>query len=283
MYVVKIQTKVKLRAEDEATFRCGIERLMNMKENGHVAKVHGCFEDSHYFYTLQEECEGGSLLDFFELLEDKSVDDETRENEVRKVMKEVLTALDHLHKQGLFHKDVKLDNLVFKNKATLTPRLPFQKQAGLRRRPTSLKLIDFDSIQEHNAARSNKLVLGTDGYIAPEAYLGNACPKGDIFSAGVVMFSLLSGVEPFNLDMFDDGPGENFAGSRKMALICRRLVHTKVKFGKRWKNMDSAKQFCQALMHYDVDKRMTAEEALKHPWMETLTQGEAKEEKYFRF
>ena len=39
----------------------------------------------------------------------------------------------------------------------------------------------------------SKDVLGTDGYIAPEAYLGDVCPKSDIFSAGVIMFLLVAG------------------------------------------------------------------------------------------
>merc|ERR1719181_605201 len=123
---------------------------MNMEENDHVVKVHGCLEDEHFFYTVQEACEGGSLADFLKLLRDKeNVDTETRENEVRQVMHEVLIALDHLHKQGLIHKDVKPENLVFKKKPILTPRVPLQKQSGLSIRPTQLKLIDFDSTQKH--------------------------------------------------------------------------------------------------------------------------------------
>ena len=47
-------------------------------------------------------------------------------------------------------------------------------------------------------------VVGTDGYIAPEAYLGYVCPKNDIFSAGVVMFTLIAARFPFDDAIFDD-------------------------------------------------------------------------------
>jgi serine/threonine protein kinase len=281
MYVMKIQAKDYLRADSEKLFRRGLVRLMNMGESKHVVKLHNCFEDSHFFYTLQEPCEGGTLMDFLKLLREKTVDPQTREKEVREVMHEVLLALDHFHKQGLVHKDVKLENLMFKQRATLHPPVPLQKQTGLSIRPTLLKLIDFDSVQEHKAARS-RLVLGTDGYIAPEAYLGDACPKSDVFSAGVIMYELMTGGSPFDSDIFDDAPGENYVGSRKMAMIRTRVLKSKVHFGSSWKNMDTAKSFCKALLDFDESKRMTAEEALKHPWMATLTRGEVKETRRLR-
>jgi serine/threonine protein kinase len=281
MYVMKIQAKDYLRADSEKLFRRGLVRLMNMGESKHVVKLHNCFEDSHFFYTLQEPCEGGTLMDFLKLLREKTVDPQTREKEVREVMHEVLLALDHFHKQGLVHKDVKLENVMFKQRATLHPPVPLQKQTGLSIRPTLLKLIDFDSVQEHKAARS-RLVLGTDGYIAPEAYLGDACPKSDVFSAGVIMYELMTGGSPFDSDIFDDAPGENYVGSRKMAMIRTRVLKSKVHFGSSWKNMDTAKSFCKALLDFDESKRMTAEEALKHPWMATLTRGEVKETRRLR-
>jgi serine/threonine protein kinase len=297
-YAVKIQAKKNLRAESEALFRRGIEGLMNMPESKHVVQIHGCFEDSHYFYTFQELCQGGSLAHFLELLCDGNLDNKTREDEVRQVMHELLLSLDHLHKQGLVHKDVKVENLVFKKKGSLYPRLPGSPGGrsspskaspkvsqtaspnGLSKRPTELKLIDFDSMEEYKRPRS-KIVLGTDGYIAPEAYLGYACPKSDIFSAGVIMFVLMSGRLPYDDALFDDGPGENYVGCSAMNTIQSRLQISKVRFGKAWEEVDDAKGFCKALMRLDVEKRLTAEEALKHPWMTKLTQTEVKKKKSY--
>merc|ERR1719506_1117762 len=163
-YVLKIQAKKKLRAEGEALFRRGLEGLMNMPESEHVVRIHGCFEDSHYFYTLQEICDGGSLAHFLDFLWAEKLDDEARENEVRQVMHELLVSLDDLHKQGLVHKDVKMENLLFKKRGFLHPRVPVstpneqRSPKGLSRRPTGLKLIDFDSIEEYKRTRS-KIVL----------------------------------------------------------------------------------------------------------------------------
>merc|ERR1719174_3119090 len=121
-YVMKIQQKRRIRGANEALFRRMTERMMNMPENENVVRVMGCFEDSQYFYTLLEACDGGDLFDFFRMLMADDMEVEKLEHEVRTVMGELLLSLDHLHKQGLVHKDVKLENLVFRKKGSLEPR-----------------------------------------------------------------------------------------------------------------------------------------------------------------
>jgi calcium-dependent protein kinase len=278
-YVMKIQYKKRLRAETEDLFRRGLEGLMNMPDNSHIVQIHSCLEDSHYFYTIMEPCDGGDLSDFFDVLRAPDVDDQTREDEVRQIMYELLTSLDHIHKQGLLHKDIKLENFVFKNKASLRPRVPTlpgerqapgssssQNAAGVSKRPSQLKLIDFDSTEQYKRMKS-KIVLGTDGYIAPEGYLGYISPKSDIFSAGVIMYLLMSNRFPYDDELFDDAPGENYVGSPTMQGVYDNLRKTKVHFGTPWKEREQAKSFCKALLEFNVSRRLTAEEALKHPYM----------------
>merc|ERR1719238_1467422 len=98
--------------------------MMNMPDNEHVVRVVNCYEDSQYFYTLLEACDGGDLFDFFRMLMADDMEVETLEREVRTVMGELLLSLDHLHKQGLVHKDVKLENVVFKQKGLAETRRP---------------------------------------------------------------------------------------------------------------------------------------------------------------
>merc|ERR1719174_1534882 len=67
--------------------------------------------------------------------------------------------------------------------------------------------------------------------------------------------------------IFDDEPNENYVGCPKMQEIHDKLKAFKVRFGKSWKHLDLAKDFCQTLLTFDVNARPTAEEALKHPFM----------------
>jgi calcium-dependent protein kinase len=145
--------------------------------------------------------------------------------------------------------------------------------------PRVLKLIDFDYITEWKEKKKSKDVLGTDGYISPEAYLGHVCPRGDIFSAGVVMYVLVTGRFPHDDEIFDDCANQNYVGHPKMQEIHDKLRKAEVSFGKSWRHMQEAKDFCKALLEFSVDKRPNAEEALKHPWMSTFLCVKLKEGK----
>jgi calcium-dependent protein kinase len=286
-YVMKIQMKKCIKGDrycrdmKEAMFRYTTERMMNMPNHEHIVRIIDCFEDHRYFYTVLEACDGGDLLDFLPVLKGSDMDAETFEGEVRQVMGELFIALAHLHKEGLMHKDLKMENLVFKEKGGFEPRrvgsptlIPEDEdeRAGKKKRsprsPRELKLIDFDVTAEWRPDMPKPVaVVGTDGYIAPEAYLGDACMKSDVFSAGVIMFVLVEGRFPFDDAIFDDGPGENRVGSPKMKEIHTKLGRAKVDFGEPWQRLDLAKDLCEALLKFDASERPTAKEALKHPWM----------------
>jgi serine/threonine protein kinase len=153
----------------------------------------------------------------------------------------------------------------------------------------AIKLIDFDFLEEYQLTcpqsekdsfacegtlRTTQRIVGTDGYIAPEAYLGSACPKSDVFSAGVAMFALMTGRYPHNASIFDDVPEDNFVGSPKMSEIHGKLRNYKVSFGREWDPFPEAKSLCERMLEPDVDKRLDAMQALRHPWfLGSMTQG----------
>lgn len=99
----------------------------------------------------------------------------------RTVFKQILSAVECLHSKGLAHLDLKLENILVDPKE-------------------GVKLIDFDaceSVQTDNKSASNK---GSLGYRAPEFCKGNfeSYLPGDIYSLGVVLFTLVFGVPPYN-------------------------------------------------------------------------------------
>merc|ERR1719473_1371050 len=275
-YVVKVQLKQKIRGRNEALFRRMTERMMNLPDSPNVIKVFACYEDERYFYTLLESLQGGDLFDFFRVLTSDTLEPDVVEKEVRKIIGSLLDSLQHLHNQGLIHKDVKLENIVFKEKAAGTPksaRTPkrrFSGGSGMAAEPvspTGMRLIDFDFLEEWEpTSPKSKAVLGTDGYIAPEAYLGSACPKSDVFSTGVVLYLLIAGRFPFDDAIFDDGPNENYVGSPKMSEIHGKLEKYKVRFGRSFDPFPEARDLCRQMLECDVNRRPDAVEALKHPW-----------------
>jgi serine/threonine protein kinase len=274
-YVVKVQLKAKIRGRNEALFRRMTERMMNLPESPNVIKVFACYEDEKYFYTLLESLQGGDLFDFFRVLTSDTLEPEVVEKEVKKIIGSLLESLDHLHQQGLIHKDVKLENIVFKEKGSSTPKSGKTPKRRLSREstptepvsPSGMRLIDFDFLEEWEpTSPKSKAVLGTDGYIAPEAYLGSACPKSDVFSTGVVMYLLIAGRFPFDDAIFDDGPNENYVGSPKMSEIHGKLEKYKVRFGRSFDPYPEARDLCRQMLEFDVSNRPDAVDALRHPW-----------------
>jgi serine/threonine protein kinase len=297
-YVVKEQAKLQIRGKRGDVFRQMTERMMNLPESRYVTKVLACYEDDCYYYTILENLEGDDLYAFFRTLHPKQkssthhlfppLDPEEREPEVRKIMFQMLKSLQHLHSQGLIHKDVKLENFVFKEKPkSAVPATfdffsifrVFNDCTGPTKRvtiPSEMKLIDFDFIEEWNAidqkVASNqglerqRTVLGTDGYIAPEVYLGSPCPKSDVFGVGVILYIMMSGRMPFSSSIFDDEEDENYVGSPKMGEIHGKLEKYQVWFGRVWDQCPEARDLCAAMLEVDAAKRPDTYQALRHPW-----------------
>lgn len=171
----------------------------------------------------------------------------------------MLIGLSVLHRAGAIHKDLKIENVIV-DTAAVDEASPAAR----------VKVIDFDTVEPHSPASPKpKHVLGTDGYIAPEAYLGDYSPASDIFSTGVIMYKMMTGRFPFRKEIFDDGPGENWVGSPAMARVHNKLKTCEVDFSRPPFNTDrSAASLCAWLMQYNPKDRPTADQALTHHWFE---------------
>lgn len=284
-YAVKVQAKRRIRGANEALFRRMTERMMNMPADANVVCVHACYEDDQYFYTMMDSCKGGDLFDFFRMLVSDDLTPDELNKELQIVMKEMMKSLNHLHKQGLVHKDVKLENLVFQEKGGMNiGKSSPKKDDGSPKSPKMLKLIDFDFTEEWEpGSPRSKAVVGTDGYIAPEAYHGDVNPKSDIYSAGVVLFLLVVGRFPYPDEIFDDQPGENYVGNAKMKEIYIKMEKywnangcpsknrdPKMFASRAWTKLREAREFAIRCMEFDFQKRYDADQALADPWLKNV-------------
>ncbi|KAJ1876362.1 Calmodulin-dependent protein kinase cmk2, partial [Kickxella alabastrina] len=201
-----------------------------------IVKLLDWFESAENYYLVFQLCTGGEL---FEKLGDYG---HFSENDARKLIQCTMESIAYLHKHNIVHRDIKPENLIFLDKSENAP----------------LMLADFGIAR---IMRSSDEVLntmcGSLGYAAPEILLRKGHGKAvDMWSIGVVAFSVLCGYSPF----------WNYEDPRKMMMA---MQSDNIKFLERfwWDISDHAKDFIRQCLRANPQSRMTAEQALNHPWL----------------
>ncbi|KAL7467088.1 hypothetical protein ACHAXS_007356 [Conticribra weissflogii] len=215
--------------------------LANLK-HPHIIPFVEVLEDDENFHIITEMCDGGDLFDRTSSKASNGVEGCFAEWQAARILYEILHAVRYLHHRNILHRDIKPENILFQTRDENSP----------------IKLIDFGLAKKHFPHKGEPPltnVSGTPYYIAPEVLrkrYGKAC---DVWSVGVIAHILLCGQPPFNGTSNKD--------------ICRSVIIDPVRFSsKAWKDISvSAKDFVARLLQKDPKKRLTAEQALMHPWI----------------
>ena len=123
----------------------------------------------------------------------------------------------------------------------------------------AIKLIDFGLSHDISLSQpKSSHVLGTAGYMAPEVINGKYDQKCDMWSIGVIMFTMLCGRPPF-------GVGED--GDDKETL--QQVLTGSFEMNEdEWEDVsDEAKELVTKMLAYFPDDRISANDAIKHPWI----------------
>jgi hypothetical protein len=188
-------------------------------------------------YIVTELLKGGELLEA--LLERGAYS----ERDARTIFRPILEGIAYLHAKRITHRDLKLENLLLADKGDLS---------SVRIADFGLAKAVFDSSDDPHAMRA---VCGTPAYVAPEIITRRVyTPAVDLWSAGVILYILLSGVVPF----------EDQDEKRLFAKISRGAYSLN---GPEWVAVSSeAKRLVAGLMCLDPARRLTAAAALEHNW-----------------
>jgi serine/threonine protein kinase len=201
-------------------------------EHPHIASLFGVYEKDDEVNLVMELCHGGEL---FDRLRDVGRFPEAL---AARCIRQILEAVAHIHSKGFVHTDIKLENVLFTSKSE----------------KASVKLIDFGFCQPCQGEKVLRLKQGTLGYMAPEVLRGRYSSKCDLFSLGVVVFSLLSGKSPF--------------GMSRRETTEKRILDGEYSFQKGWDGVSElAKDFVNRLLATDPNQRISAADALQHPWL----------------
>ncbi|XP_047314868.1 calcium-dependent protein kinase 28-like [Impatiens glandulifera] len=200
-----------------------------------VVQFYNAFEDDNYVYIAMELCEGGELLD--RILAKK--DSRYSEKDAAVVVRQMVKVAAQCHLLGLVHRDMKPENFLFVSSKVDSP----------------LKATDFGLSDVIRPGKKFRDIVGSAYYVAPEVLKRKSGPESDVWSIGVITYILLSGKRPF-WDKTEDG-------------IFKEVLRNKPDFRRKpWPSISNdAKDFVQKLLVKDPRARLTAAQALSHPWV----------------
>eukprot|EP01062_Namystynia_karyoxenos_P067295 TRINITY_DN61200_c0_g1_i1.p1 TRINITY_DN61200_c0_g1~~TRINITY_DN61200_c0_g1_i1.p1 ORF type:complete len:501 (+),score=172.56 TRINITY_DN61200_c0_g1_i1:81-1505(+) len=251
-YAAKIMSKAKLGEKNTAQAQREVKLQSELHHPG-VTAVRESFEDAESIIVILELVTGGELFRRLTELQHYS------ERTACEIMHNLMRILDYIHGQGVVHRDLKPDNML------LT-----ESQTG-KQETSNIKLADFGFACHYRGVQMTQ-ACGTPYYIAPEL-LNTAVfrrqphyepPACDMWSAGVIAYLLLAGYPPFRVAAHDQNAKQK---------LFRQIVEGNVVFdkGQAWDQIsDNGKDLVRRLLEVDPATRITAAEALEHPWFADL-------------
>ncbi|KAM6426517.1 death-associated protein kinase 2 isoform 3-T3 [Liasis olivaceus] len=200
-----------------------------------------------WFSFPRSRVSGGELFDFLAQKESLSEEEATR------FIKQILDGVNYLHTRKIAHFDLKPENIMLLDKNLPIPHI---------------KLIDFGLAHEIEEGVEFKNIFGTPEFVAPE--IVNYEPLGlaaDLWSIGVITYILLSGASPF-------------LGETKQETLAN-ITAVNYDFDEEFfsHTSDLAKDFIRKLLVKDTRKRLTIQEALRHPWITSKEGTKAQDSK----
>lgn len=226
---VKILEKEMMSERDIVRFEHELEIFKDL-DHPNIIKILEMYEDTKRFYLIMELCTGGELYD--EIIFKKKID----EAPACHIITQVIEAIAFCHRRGIVHRDIKPENILLDSK-----------------RRYNTKLVDFGSSWRIEEGKRFQHMVGTAYYIAPEVLLNDYDQKCDIWSIGVILFMMLTGNPPF--DGKDD---REIIRNIRIGQFSMKELKTK---------STECKDFIRLVLAVDPKRRLSAKEAMRHPWI----------------
>ncbi|XP_034452848.1 calcium/calmodulin-dependent protein kinase (CaM kinase) II beta 1 isoform X16 [Hippoglossus hippoglossus] len=210
-------------------------RICRLLKHPNIVRLHDSISEEGFHYLLFDLVTGG------ELFEDIVAREYYSEADASHCIQQILEAVLHCHQMGVVHRDLKPENLLLASKC----------------KNAAVKLADFGlAIEVQGDQQAWFGFAGTPGYLSPEVLRKEAYGKPvDIWACGVILYILLVGYPPF----WDED---------------QHKLYQQIKAGAydfpspEWDTVTpEAKNLINQMLTINPAKRITAQEALKHPWV----------------
>uniref|UniRef100_A0A0E0A4E3 Protein kinase domain-containing protein n=1 Tax=Oryza glumipatula TaxID=40148 RepID=A0A0E0A4E3_9ORYZ len=220
--------------DDVRGVKLEIEVMARLSGHPNVVDLKAVYEDEASVHLVMELCAGGEL---FHRLEERGC---FSEHEAAALFRYLMEVVAHCHSKGIVHRDLKPENILLVSKSPSSP----------------IKLADFGLATYIQPGRSLSGMVGSPFYIAPEVLAGGYNEAADVWSAGVILYILLSGIPPF------------WGKTKSKIFECIRSTELRFPSDPWDKVSDSAKALITEMLRRDPRQRLTAKQVLEHSWIQ---------------
>jgi serine/threonine-protein kinase Chk2 len=164
-----------------------------------------------------------------------------------RIMSQILDGLKYLHERDIIHRDIKLENILVSDEEEM-----------------DIRITDFGLSTIVGNDAFTDLICGTPSYVAPEILTAHRSERGykqevDLWSVGVILYICLCGYPPFSVELAPPSLDEQIRSGRIS-------FHSPY-----WDNVDPrAIDLIKRLLTVDPESRITVQETLEHPWINSI-------------
>ena len=237
IFAVKKVLKKKIKYRDLIIME-GESSILKLIHHPNLVELIDYFESEDKIFMVMDYLEGGDLIKF---ICDQEPMTNVPEKTIAKIIYRIGKAIQYLHNYGMVHRDLKPENIVF----------------GKNNDINSLKIIDFGLTVTLGYEETVNDLMGTVTYLAPEVYTNKPYDfKVDVWSIGVILYYLLSGILPFDDENLND------------ELIGKKIVFSHHEFAKEFFEGRSRMviNLIEKCLEKNPEKRIDINEFLNDDW-----------------
>ena len=213
--------------------------ILKQLSHPNIVKIFEFYITKAHYYIVTEYCKYGELFSY--------IKNKYSERQLAVLFYQVFSGLWYLHDHKILHRDIKLENIMISGK---------ELDQSTKEELFWVKIIDFGTAKIFDKHKKEKDVVGSSYYIAPEVLKQNYNEKCDTWSVGVLLYMTLVGRAPF------DGKDDD-------EIIYKiTTANYNSKEPKLLEHSSEVRDLVDKLLEKDTKKRLSAKEALNHPWFE---------------
>ena len=238
--IVAIKMIKRIKEKEDEKEELYIKNQINiLKKLSHpnIVKMHEFYCNEKYYQIIMEYCKKGELFQY--------IKQSFTEKQLAVIFYQILSGLSYLHSKDIIHKNIKLKNIMIKDK---------EEDINTKEEYFWIKIVDFHTAEIFQKNIQLSQTFKSSYYNSPEGLKNNYTKESDIWSVGVILYIVLTGKVPFD-GKTDEEIKDKILSKTYNDLDPRLLAHSL-----------EVRDLLDKLLEKDLNKRISAEDALKHEW-----------------